>query len=156
MGRWAMADGTPQMGHGRRPTTHNTNDQLRTWAISAKRQSGFVLALSWEVFCESPFATQRYLFGSFRVSNEQLSVNSGTLKQRSSPWICGYLEICMYIYIYIYIPTYEHVHIHTSISRASRSAEVSNYKKCAAIGSQKQILPIGAATKLTQLRNSVL
>ena len=36
----------------------------------------------------------------------------------------------------------------TSKSRASRSAEVSNYKKCAAIGSWKQVLPIGAATTL--------
>ena len=35
----------------------------------------------------------------------------------------------------------------TSKSRASRSAEVSNYKKCTAIGPQKQVLPIGAAAK---------
>ena len=38
--------------------------------------------------------------------------------------------------------------MYTSKSRASRLAEVSNYKKCAAIGSRKQVLPIGAATKL--------
>ena len=43
----------------------------------------------------------------------------------------------MNIYIYIY----------TSKSRASRLAEVSNYKKRAAFGSQKQVLPIGDATK---------
>ena len=35
----------------------------------------------------------------------------------------------------------------TSKSRASRLAEVSNYKKLAAFGFQKQVLPIGAATK---------
>ena len=35
----------------------------------------------------------------------------------------------------------------TSKTRASRLAEVSNFKKRAAIGSQKQVLPIGDATK---------
>ena len=49
-----------------------------------------------------------------------------------------------YIYIYIYICIYN---IYTSKSRASRLAEVSNDKKRAAFGSQKQVLPIGDATK---------
>ena len=35
----------------------------------------------------------------------------------------------------------------TSKSRASRLAEVSNYKKQRAFGSQKQVLPIGAAAQ---------
>ena len=39
------------------------------------------------------------------------------------------------------------IYIYTSKSRASRLAEVSNYKKRAAFGSQKQVLPIGDATK---------
>ena len=40
------------------------------------------------------------------------------------------------------------IYKYTSKSRAIRSAEVSNYKKCAAIGSWKQVLPIGTSTKL--------
>ena len=37
--------------------------------------------------------------------------------------------------------------INTSKSRASRLTEVSNYKKCIAIGPRKQLLPGGDAAK---------
>ena len=54
-------------------------------------------------------------------------------------------EINLYFLIFIYKKKV--FDFFTSKSRASRLAEVSNYKKGAAFGSQKQVLPIGDATK---------
>jgi len=47
-----MDDGTPMAWQlaGGLLSTHHGYDQLRTWVISAKRQSGLVLALSWAGF----------------------------------------------------------------------------------------------------------
>ena len=55
-------------------------------------------------------------------------------------------EINLYFLIFIYKKKV--FDFFTSKSRASRLAEVSNYKKCAAIGSRQEVLPIGAATKV--------
>ena len=65
-------------------------------------------------------------------------------------YVCIYIYGVYSIYLSIYLSLYIYVYIYmiyTSKSRASRLAEVSNFKKRAAIGSQKQVLPIGDATK---------